>query len=170
MRDSVDDKVDEWLREFPELDAVKEQIIVRIALVSRDIAAGRSTTLDDNDLAIWQFKTLLMLRRQGPPYELNPSRLADLLGLTRGALSARLAGLEERGLLVREHERTDRRRVTVRLTEAGNRAVMAQVDGEDAAERRLFAHMTEREKRTLSGLLRKLVLAIESPAAGGQSR
>lgn len=162
MRDSIDDKVDEWMRLLPELDTTKEQIIGRIAVVHGRIAAGRSTTLDDNELAVWQFKTLLMLRRQGEPHELSPSRLAELLGLTRGALSSRLTGLEERGLLVREHDRTDRRRVIVRLTEAGHRAVVAQLDGEDAAERQVFAPLTEREKRDLADLLRKLVLAIEA--------
>jgi hypothetical protein len=38
---------------------------------------------------------LLTLRRLGPPYEASPSRLADLLGLTRGALSARLGPVED---------------------------------------------------------------------------
>lgn len=162
MRDSVDERLAIWLRELPGLDPIKEQIISRISIVGRAVSEGRSESLDTNELAYWQFKTLLMLRRQGPPYELSPSELADILGLTRGALSARLAGLEERGLIVREHELGDRRRVTVRLTEPGRHAVQTQLDGEDAKEQRILAGLTDREKQVLANLLRKIVVAVET--------
>ena len=83
MRDSVDDHVDRWVRELPSLDPLREQVIARISKVARHVSVGRSTALAAGDLAVWQFKTLLMLRRVGKPYELSPSALADLLGLTR---------------------------------------------------------------------------------------
>jgi MarR family len=53
---------------------------------------------------------LLVLRRQGPPYSASPSYLADALGLTRGALSARLAPIEQAGLITRATDEADRRR------------------------------------------------------------
>lgn len=162
MRDSVDDHVDRWVRELPSLDPLREQVIARISKVARHIATGRSTALAAGDLAVWQFKTLLMLRRVGKPYELSPSALADLLGLTRGALSARLAGLETRGLVVRELDGEDRRRVRVRLTTAGRKALDAQLGAEGNTEDRLLSALNERELRTLAALLRKLVVAIES--------
>jgi DNA-binding MarR family transcriptional regulator len=162
MRDSVDDHVDRWVRELPSLDPLREQVIARISKVARHVSVGRSTALAAGDLAVWQFKTLLMLRRVGKPYELSPSALADLLGLTRGALSARLAGLEERGLVVREVDAGDRRRVRVRLTAAGRKALDAQLDAEGNTEDRLLSALNERELRTLAALLRKLVIAIES--------
>jgi DNA-binding MarR family transcriptional regulator len=67
----------------------------------------------------WQFKILLALRRRGTPYTASPSELADWLGLTRGALSARLRPLEEDGLIGRTVEAADRRGVQVSLTPAG---------------------------------------------------
>lgn len=161
MRDSVDDHVAAWAKELPGLDPVKEQIIARMIKVVRHVSAGRSDALDTDGLAMWQYKTLLMLRREGAPYELSPSRLADVLGLTRGALSARLAGLEQRGLIAREHDTADRRRVRVRLTPAGRRAVESLLDREEQGEGRLLAVLTDREKQTLAALLRKLVHAIE---------
>jgi DNA-binding MarR family transcriptional regulator len=158
----VDDHVDRWVRELPSLDPLREQVIARINKVARHVSVGRSTALAAGDLAVWQFKTLLMLRRVGKPYELSPSALADLLGLTRGALSARLAGLEERGLVVRELDAGDRRRVRVRLTAAGRKALDAQLGAEGSTEDRLLSALNERELRTLAALLRKLVIAIES--------
>lgn len=162
MRDSVDAHVEHWAREMPTLDPLREQIIGRISRLARHVSAGRSSALAAGDLAMWQFKTLLMLRRAGAPYECGPSELADLLGLTRGALSARLAGLEERGLIARTLDAGDRRRVRVRLTDAGQSALDAQLDAEGNTEDRLLATLDQQEMRTLADLLRKLMLTIET--------
>lgn len=162
MRDTIDDHVEHWLREIPTMDPLREQIIGRISKLARHIDAGRTTALADGELLYWQFKTLLMLRRAGKPYEASPSDLADQLGLTRGALSARLAGLEDRGLIERELDAGDRRRVRVRLTDAGYQALDAQLDAESDNEDGLLVHLGTAEKRTLVDLLRKLCLAIES--------
>ncbi|HEU5474254.1 MAG TPA: MarR family transcriptional regulator [Actinophytocola sp.] len=161
MRDSVDANVDRWLREIPTLNPLREQVIARLSKIARHISADRSTALTAGDLAIWQFKTLLMLRRAGTPHELSPSQLADQLGLTRGALSARLTGLEERGLIVREHDAGDRRRVRVRLTPAGTQALEAQRDAEERNEDHLLSALTEPELHTLADLLRKIMLTVE---------
>lgn len=162
MRDSVDEHVERWLQEIPTLDPLREQVIARIAKLANHVNAGRTTALADGDLAYWQFKTLLMLRRAGQPYVMSPSALADQLGLTRGALSARLAGLEERGLIERELDSGDRRRVRVRLTDDGNKALNQQLDAETDTEDGLLVNLTRTEMRTLADLLRKLLLAIES--------
>lgn len=161
-RDSIDDHVDLWSNEMPWIDPLNEAIVGRMHVLVRHMTTNRTAALDSDGLAKWQFKTLLMLRREGKPYEASPSRLAEVLGLTRGALSARLATLEEMGLIGRTHHSEDRRRVTVRLTEAGNRALESTIGQEEAGETRLFSVLTDREKDTLARLLRKLVVAMES--------
>ncbi|WP_369264663.1 MarR family winged helix-turn-helix transcriptional regulator [Streptomyces sp. R35] len=162
--DSVDRHVALWSKELDWMDPVKEAIIARLAILARHTAQARRDTLDSDGLQHWQFKVLLMLRRLGPPYEASPSQLADMLGLTRGALSARLAPLEDAGLLTRTHERSDRRRVRVRLTDAGFDAFEQHVVSEDKGENALLAVLSPAEKQTLADLLRKLVLSAESGA------
>jgi DNA-binding MarR family transcriptional regulator len=162
-RDSIDAHVEHWAKELPGLDPIHEAIVGRLHLLGRYLASNRTEALSSDGLVKWQFKTLLMLRRVGEPYEASPSQLADLLGLTRGAPSARLGTLEELGLISRTHHRYDRRRVTVRLTSAGNRALESMIGQEEAGETRLFSGLTDQEKDTLAGLLRKLVLTIETP-------
>ncbi|MGW7823049.1 MarR family winged helix-turn-helix transcriptional regulator [Streptomyces puniciscabiei] len=161
MQDSVDRHVAVWARELDWLDPVKEAIIARLAILARHTAQARRDVLDDAGLKYGQYKVLLMLRRSGPPYEASPSQLADRLGLTRGALSARLGPVEEAGLITRTHESGDRRRVRVGLTEAGHAAFDAHAAAEDAGEGALLSALTETERRTLADLLRTLVLAVE---------
>lgn len=163
--DSADRHVAHWSKELDWMDPVQEAIFVRLAILARHTSQARRDTLDSDGLRHWEFKVLLALRRLGPPYEASPSHLADhLLGLTRGALSARLGPLEEAGLITRTHDSGDRRRVRVRLTEAGYDAFEQHVALEDAGENALLAVLTEEEKRSLADLLRKLVVAAESGA------
>nr|WSY49536.1 hypothetical protein OG999_04810 [Streptomyces sp. NBC_00886] len=56
----------------------------------------------------------------------------------------------------------DRRRVRVRLTDAGHAVFEQHVAAEEAGELALLAALTPAERRTLADLLRKLVLAVES--------
>jgi DNA-binding MarR family transcriptional regulator len=97
-----------------------------------------------------------------------------MLGLTRGALSARLRPLEEDGLITRSYDGTDRRRVHVRLTKAGYDAFEQQASREERHEDALLSVLTDEEKQTLADLLRKLVIAVETgpkgPHAGARSR
>jgi DNA-binding MarR family transcriptional regulator len=164
MRDSVDEHVAVWSQELPWLDPVKEAIIARLSILGRHLTVARRDTLDSSGLKHWQFKVLLMLRRLGPPYVASPSQLADMLGLTRGALSARLAPLEQAGLITRADHADDRRRVHVRLTPAGRDALDRHVNSEEEGESALLAPLTPREKQTLANLLRKLVAGVEANA------
>ncbi|MFF7640567.1 MarR family transcriptional regulator [Streptomyces canus] len=169
MRDSVDRHVEVWAKELGWMDPVKEAIFARLAILARYASQARRDTLDSDGLRNWQYKVLLTLRRLGPPYTGSPSLLADHLGLTRGALSARLAPLEDAGLIVRTHGDDDRRRVRVRLTDAGHAAFEQQVLSEEAGELALLSALSPAERRTLADLLRKLVVAAES-APGGARR
>lgn len=151
-RDSIDDHVDVWAKELDWLDPVKEAIFARLAIVARHAAQARRDTLDADGLKYWQFKVLLQLRRTGPPYEASPSQLADHLGLTRGALSARLAPIEAAGFITRTHDRDDRRRVRVRLTPAGSTAFEQHASTEDRGETALLAPLGPAERETPAGL------------------
>jgi DNA-binding MarR family transcriptional regulator len=142
------------------LDPVQEAIVVRLTILNRHLGQARRAA---SDLERWRFKVLLALRRGGPPYEASPSALAERLGLTRGALSARLRPLEEAGLIARSGEAGDRRRVRVRLTEAGYAAFERHAGEENRGEAQLLAALTQPERETLADLLRKMVLAAERP-------
>jgi len=160
--DSVDRHVARWRDELDYLDPVHEAIVARLMILSRHLAGSRDTAHTEAGLPRPSFKILLALRRLGPPYTASPSDLADHLGLTRGALSARLGPLEEDGLITRSVDRGDRRRVHVRLTAAGRRAFdrHARLEGRDEAA--LLGVLSPADQRRLAELLRELTLAVEN--------
>jgi DNA-binding MarR family transcriptional regulator len=162
VQDSADQHVALWAKELDWLDPVKEAIFVRLAILARYAAQARRDTLTSDGLKHWQFKVLLALRRLGPPYTASPSQLAEMLGLTRGALSARLGPLQEAGLITRAVDAADRRRVHVRLTQAGHDAFGQHASSAEHGEGALLAVLSTDEKHTLASLLRKLVIAVES--------
>jgi DNA-binding MarR family transcriptional regulator len=156
VKQPIDEHVETWARELDWLDPLAEGIVVRIATLSRRLTQSRKQALSGSGFKLWQFKILLALRRLGPPYATSPSALADTMGLTRGALSARLAPIEAAGLIVRTHDTADRRRVEVRLTDAGHRAFEQHAAAENRDETDMLAPLTRAERETLSALLRKL--------------
>lgn len=160
--DSVDRHVARWRDEVDYLDPVHEAIVARLMILSRHLAGSRDAAHTDAGLARPAFKILLTLRRLGPPYTASPSDLADHLGLSRGALSARLGPLEDAGLVTRTVDRGDRRRVHVRLTAAGRRAFDRHARLESRDEAALLGALSPADQRRLADLLRELVNAVET--------
>jgi DNA-binding MarR family transcriptional regulator len=160
--DFVDRHVARWLDELDYLDPVHEEIVTRMMVLTRHLAGNRDSAHVGAGLPRPSFKILLALRRLGPPYTASPSDLADHLGLTRGALSARLGPLEDGGLITRTPDKGDRRRVHVRLTAKGRRAFdrHARLEGRDEAA--LLDTLSPADQRRLADLLRELVLAVDS--------
>ena len=89
--------------------------------------------------------------------DMDQIALRGELRIQPGSLSELLGKLEQKGLIERERAESDRRRVTVRLTEAG-RALLTP--GEAAADDP-FAALSAEEQNTLRALLEKLLTAAE---------
>ena len=84
---------------------------------------------------------------------MDQRQLRQELDIQPGSLSELLSKLEQKGLIERERAEDDRRRVTVRLTEAGQAALApGEIDAEDP-----FAPLTSEEQDTLRELLGKLL-------------
>jgi DNA-binding MarR family transcriptional regulator len=160
-QDSIDRHVSIWQRELPWMDPLHEQVVARLMLITKHLSRARESAFADDDLGRASFKVLLALRRLGPPYTAQPSELADQLGLSRGALSARLSPLEDEGLITRTTDPDDRRRVHVELTAKGKRAFDRYGQHEGRDEAALLDTLSRADQRRLADLLRELVLTIE---------
>lgn len=90
--------------------------------------------------------------------ETHPSRLAEQLGMTRGAISKLVERLLAKGLAIRRAETDDRRFQTVRLSATGRRLVpiLAALADENDAE--FFGHLTAEQLSALTAALREIIL------------
>ena len=164
QRDLVDGHIEDWLKEFPDLDVETEGLISRIHKISRYIDRILSETAAEFDLSLADWQLLGSLRRGGPPYELTPGQLAERLMISPAAMTSRLDRLEERGLIARHPDPNDRRVTRVQLTKDGVRVWGDAVDVQAAREQMVAASLNEKQKRELNNHLRKLLNTCEEIA------
>ena len=95
-------------------------------------------------------RILSLLSERG---EMPQRELRELLGIQAGSFSELAARLEERGFLTREQDPADRRRILLRLTDAGRER--AEKDSH-ARDQELFCALSEEEQAQLRALLQKI--------------
>ena len=86
--------------------------------------------------------------------EMSQRELQERLRVQPGSMSEMLAKMEEQGLIRRAKDEADRRAMKVTLTEEGKKAFRQRELIPDAD---LFSVLTEEERATLDGLLKKLL-------------
>src|SRR6202789_1984158 len=88
-----------------------------------------------------------------------PSDLAELTGLTRGAISKLADRLIAKKLLARTYAKDDRRYQTLALTAAGRHLVPTLASIADENDEQLFAALSTKQRKRLVNTLKKLVEA-----------
>lgn len=157
-KDAVDDILDQWSEERPELDTSSLGVVVRIISLNRAFLRQAAEALEPLNLEVFEYDVLSALCRQGRPYSLPATGLAAETGLSSGAMTNRIDKLEARGLVRRRPNDEDRRAVMVSLTPDGKRAIDDAIQARlDAADNSLKG-ITSRERSNLAALLRKVRL------------
>lgn len=159
-RDGVDDILEQWERERPDLDHSPVGVVGRISRLARELELRLEPVFAAHGLEGGLYDLLATLRRSGPPYRLRPTDLTATLMLTSSGTTKRLDRLERLGLITREPDPGDRRGVLIALTDEGRRVVDATVAAHLDNERRLLAGLTESERAELAALLRSLRLGL----------
>ena len=84
----------------------------------------------------------------------SPSRVAERLGMTRGAISKVVDRLADKGMAAVAVDPADRRRQSVTLTPAGRAMVPELAALADENEAEFFGHLSASARATLATLLR----------------
>lgn len=116
-----------------------------VGVLQRDIAGKRLTPS--------QFGILEALLHLGP---ICQGELAGKLLRSGGSITSVVAGLERRGLVERRRDGSDKRFVTVTLTEKGSRLISGMFPGHARTVTGHFAALTAPEQDELRRLCRKL--------------
>lgn len=158
-RDVLDDSLEVWAREIPDLDPLTEGIIERIQILAYNFNQSLDETLETYELDRRSYNLLGKLRRHGPPYRVAAGKLATELRLSSGAMTNRLDRMEAAGLVRRVPDPNDRRGTLVEPTELGHAMWDKTVGAQARREAEFSSGLTTAEKGRLHDLLRHLMLA-----------
>jgi DNA-binding MarR family transcriptional regulator len=159
-RDGVDQIIEQWRGQRPELDHSPIGVIGRISRLAREIEPRLEIVYREHGLEPGWHDVLATLRRTGPPHRLRPSDFTSSLMLTSSGTTKRLDRLEQAGLVERAPDPADRRGVLISLTEQGRDLIDRVTEAHLANECRLLEGLSAGDRERLAGLLRKLALTL----------
>ena len=151
--DRVDDVIDAWRRERPDIDVSSIAVLTRALLIGRQLQKARDRALRELGTDTPTLEVLATLRRAGAPYRLRTSEIEAATSVTAGAISQRVDRLESRGFVRRRRDDGDKRVIHVTLTRKGRNLIDTVGAGLMAREQRLLTPFDERERQTLERLL-----------------
>lgn len=163
--DAVDHHVARWAeywKDNPDFDSEVEGAITRMQSIVRHRKRAAAAAFTGSEFTLEDYQTLHVLMVQPYPTEATPAQLAEASQVTRASMTSRLDRLDEAGLITREHDPLDRRRVLVRPTARGRRTWDDYVHDGMAREQQLLGALSPRELHRLNDLLRKIVRSIEA--------
>jgi len=150
-------------KDDPRFDPEIEGALVRMGdIIKWARRADAAAFAGNDDFTIEDYKTLHALMVQPHPMEATPAQLADATHVTRGAMTSRLDRLVAAGLVTREADAVDRRRLLIRPTAAGREAWDKHIFAGMERDRRMLGALNQDELVQLNALLRKVTHSLES--------
>ena len=116
--------------------------------------------LEPHGLAFAEYSVLRILQAE-PKRRLSPSRLAERIVRTTGAVTKLVDRLESAGSVERRPDENDRRAVHVQLTSAGSRLANAASRTYTAGRERVLTGLTEHEIQATMASLDRLIELLE---------
>lgn len=160
--DHVDTVLSAWATEWPELDASPQGVIGRISRLSRFLERGLVGVFKEFGLTGGEFDVLATLRRTpGPLKALTPTALTTACMLSSAAMTHRIDGLEQAGLVTRDRDPNDRRGVIVKLSAQGQSLIEEALVAHMRNEANMLYALTAEDEETMARLLKKLLIPIE---------
>lgn len=134
-----------------------DQIILSrlVRLLHTDLNSQLNECLHQHNLSESLWHALLAVYAC-PKHEILPSGLSDILNLTRTSATRLSDDLVQNGWATRNTHPIDRRKITLKLTEAGEKLIQAISPETNAVREKVWSALTEEEQ----SLFRKLMLKL----------
>ena len=139
-------------------DAALMPIMIGLHRVYAAKTASANAIFARHGLGPAEFDVLAALRRTPPPHELTPSDVQRSVIITSGGLTKILRQLEQRGLVSRSTDSSDRRSKPIRLNPAALTLIQHTMDALVAHHSHWFrSALSAAEMTQFNGLLNKLL-------------
>ena len=145
----------ELANRYPEFDLASVETCLAFLDTTADVYEALDAHFARYGLSMGKF-TLLMQLLQAPEQGLTPSDFAERAGVTRATITGLLDGLEREGWLRRQPYPSDRRMLSVQLTDKGQQLLSQMLPDHFCRTTGLMANLTATEKKTLVQLLAKV--------------
>ena len=156
LKDLPTDKtLTEFARRYPDLDQSALKTCVVLLRTGSDLLTAFETILGKHGLSQGRFLTLIVLNRT-PNKAINPSTLAEKVGVKRATMTGLLDGLEGKGLIERVAHPEDRRKLGIRLTKKGRQLLDEMLPDYYDHIKKLMKELSEKERQELELLLEKV--------------
>ncbi|WP_199432251.1 MarR family winged helix-turn-helix transcriptional regulator [Qaidamihabitans albus] len=140
---------------LPAIDAEAMRLVLTLHRVTSALVYDLESAVHRPRGLSWPgFRVLFVLWLTGP---MESKRVAELSGMSRAAVSALVNTLERDGLVSRRQADHDRRAVLLSLTDAGRETITNDYRAHNEREQAWAGTLSEAERRTLIGLLEKLM-------------
>lgn len=159
--DHVDNILNQWQRERPDLDIAPMGTLGRIKRLNHYLLRAMEKTWAQYGLTDAGFDVLATLRREGPPFALSPSDLMASTMVTSGTMTHRINQLEKSGLIARVKNPDDGRGFLISLTQRGFDLIDEAVTAHVETQATLVSRLSEDQRAQLDELLKQFLVAFE---------
>ncbi|MEX2550920.1 MAG: MarR family transcriptional regulator [Nitriliruptoraceae bacterium] len=170
MRDHVDELLDQWRHERPDVDPWPMGVVGRLSRTARWLEAELRHNFARFDLLPGEFDILATLRRSGSPFRLTAGSLVESSMVTSGAITNRVDRLVAKELVTRETDASNRRRVLITLTDQGRELIDEVLTHHLDVEAGLLSALEPQEQTQLAGLLQRLLVDLGDVPGGFAAR
>jgi DNA-binding MarR family transcriptional regulator len=122
-------------------------------LVSNHVSYAFARKLESSGVTVAEW--VILREMYGGDDTTSPSVVAELTGLTRGAVSKLISRLLEKSLVTRKESSSDRRYQDIELTPAAIALVPKLATLADANDAEFFGVLSRSDRKILSGILKK---------------
>jgi DNA-binding MarR family transcriptional regulator len=132
-------------------------MFTRLTRVGLLLDAFQHRCLDPFDLRFIDYSVLRVLQLEGPPYELTTGEIGDTVLRSSGGMTQIVDRLARAGLVERVSDRSDRRRVVVRLTPTGRELAQRASAAYARERRRVMKALSDKEVEWTDAAIRLLL-------------
>lgn len=139
----------------PEIEPLAVQTVLWLTRAYDAAISAQTEELRPLSLSPSAFNMLMALR-SAPDHTLEPCQLADQLLVSRPSVTGLLDTLQRRGLIERHPHSGDRRRLLVKLTDAGHELLEGHFPHHYRLQSGLVGELSQDEQEQLVTLLRRI--------------
>lgn len=141
-------------KQRPRASDLKSHLGYHLRVVSNAVSHSFARKLATNEVTVAEW--VILREMYSGDETTSPSRVAELTGLTRGAVSKLIERLLHKGLVGRSESSEDRRYQDIKLTVKAIKLVPLLASIADENDESFFSALSEAERKALMGTLSKL--------------